>query len=76
MGPSDEELIASLSKENEELRTLVNEHKAFEAQLEQMAGQRYLTDQEQREMAAIKKRKLRGKERIYRILDAWRSENL
>ena len=69
---SDEELKAMLVEEDEELRGLVVQHQEYEEQLLRMDHQRYLSESEQREMAILKKKKLRGKDRIYQILAAWR----
>jgi hypothetical protein len=64
----DQELIERLCLENEELRTLLREHEAFERKLSDYAERRYLTDVERGEVARLKKLKLAGKDRIEMIL--------
>jgi uncharacterized protein len=68
MNDDDRKLIEQLAPTHPELDTLVEAHRAFEDQLDEMKRRRYLTDQERLEMARIKKQKLRGKDRILQIL--------
>ncbi len=75
MNDDDRKLIEQLAPADEELNTLVTAHRAFEDQLDEMKGRRYLSDAERLEMARIKKQKLRGKDRILRILADHRRAN-
>jgi hypothetical protein len=68
MEPRDEELIAQLVLENEELKTLVEAHRAFEGQLEDFNRRPYLTSEETIERKRLQKMKLAGKDRIATIL--------
>lgn len=68
MEPKDLELIQELLHQDEELKRLMEEHEAFERQLERFAAKRYLTPTEEMEKKRIQKLKLAGKDRIERIL--------
>jgi uncharacterized protein YdcH (DUF465 family) len=68
MNDADRKLIEQLSATHQELNKLVQAHRAFEDQLDEMGSRRYLSEQERQEMARIKKQKLRGKDRILQIL--------
>ncbi len=68
MNDDDRRLIEELSPKHGELDRLVAAHQAFEAKLDEMGQRRYLTDAERLELARLKKQKLRGKDRILRIL--------
>lgn len=72
MEPRDEELIAQLALENEELKELVEKHQAFENRLEEFNKRPYLTTEEQVEKKNIQKQKLAGKDRIVTILAEYR----
>lgn len=72
MEASEIELINRLSPEHDELRHLVFQHRNFEKELARLEGVRFPSDTERREMARIKRLKLRGKDRIGRILGAHR----
>lgn len=68
MEKRDEELIAQLIAEDEELRKLVKEHKEFESRLEEFNKRLYLSDEENREKRKLQKLKLAGRDRIEQIL--------
>lgn len=68
MEKRDEELIAQLIAEEEELRKLVKEHKEFESRLEEFNKRLYLSDEENREKKKLQKLKLAGRDRIEQIL--------
>lgn len=70
----DEELIEKLIEEDEELKTLVTEHKEFESQLEDFNRRPYLTTEEQFEKKRLQKQKLAGKDRIEAILAEYRKQ--
>ncbi len=66
------EMIESLSPQNDELRYLWTRHQTLESDLARLSAVRNPTDGERREMAEIKRNKLKGKERIHAILDEHR----
>ena len=68
MEQRDEEIIAQLIGENEELRRLVEAHREFERQLEEFNRRPYLTTEEAVQKKKIQKMKLAGKDRIEAIL--------
>jgi len=74
MDDADRRLIEELSPKDEELRSLVEAHRAYEVTLEEMGRRRFLSDAERQEMALLKKKKLAGKDRIHQILARWRKE--
>ena len=57
----------SLQVNADELMRLTAEHRAFEARLRELAGQRFLTPDERVEASVLKKLKLRAKDRIERL---------
>jgi uncharacterized protein len=74
MDDADRRLIEELLPKDEELKQLVEAHRAYETTLEEMGRRRFLSDAERQEMALLKKRKLAGKDRIHQILARWRKE--
>ena len=68
----DEELIASLIGQNEELRGLVEAHEDYERQLDEFTKRPYLTSEESMERKRLQKEKLIGKDRIVAILNEYR----
>lgn len=66
------EMIEALTAKNDELRYLWSRHQSLESDLARLATLRNPTDDERREMAEIKRNKLKGKERIHAILDQHR----
>ena len=63
-----EALIERMKQENEEFRSLLEEHQALERQLEGFNRRRYLTPEEELERKVIQKRKLMKKDRMAAIL--------
>lgn len=53
-----------LMVEDEEYRRLQQEHAQYAAQLEQLEGKKYLSEQEQIEETRLKKLKLRAKDQM------------
>lgn len=72
MEPRDLQLIEELLQHDEELKRLVEEHHAYERDLERFLIKRYLTPAEELEKKRIQKLKLAGKDRIEAILSAYR----
>lgn len=69
MESSEIELIHHLSAKNDELRHLYIQHQKYEGALSRLIV-RYPSESEQREIARVKRLKLRGKDRIQQILTA------
>jgi uncharacterized protein YdcH (DUF465 family) len=59
---------AVLLESHDEFRQLVSEHHALDERIQQLSGFSYLTDQQQFEETALKKRKLAIKDRIEHIV--------
>ena len=76
MEKRDEELIASLIPQNEELRRLMEEHDLYESQLEELNKRPYLTTEETLEKRKIQKQKLAGRDRIEAILAEYRQNQM
>jgi uncharacterized protein YdcH (DUF465 family) len=63
------ELISSLSQTNPELKHLWGQHTQYEAQLAALERVHHPSEGERREINRLKRLKLRGKERISRIIE-------
>lgn len=72
MEETDELLIKKYIHQDEELRNYVEDHEKLEADIENYNKRIYLTAEEEIEKKNLQKRKLRGKEQIYRILHKYR----
>lgn len=68
MSQKEEELKTKLMEENPEFRALAEEHEKFEIILEEFNRKPYLTPAEEIERKNIQKQKLKGKDRMERIL--------
>ena len=68
MEQRDLALINELVRSNETLNKLMSEHELYEQQLSQFNRMSYLTPSEEVERKRIQKLKLRGRDRIERIL--------
>ena len=68
MNERDLTLIATLSPSNPELAGLVSQHADYEEQLRSLTRERWLAPQEQALVKQLKRRKLRGRDRIEAIL--------
>ncbi|MCX5842929.1 MAG: DUF465 domain-containing protein [Deltaproteobacteria bacterium] len=73
MEEADELLIKKYIQKDEELRKYVEDHEKLEADLEGFNKRIYLTAEEEVEKKNLQKRKLRGKEQIFRILARYRN---
>lgn len=73
MEKRDIELIEKYSLVDEELRRCVDEHKKFEQVLEEFNKRVYLTPEEELEEKRIKKMKLKGRDKIEKILSRYRA---
>ena len=72
MDQRDLELITKYAEADPELKSLYEEHVAFEKILEKMESKPYLTPAEETELKEIKKKKLSGKTRIEALLAKYR----
>jgi len=68
----DKELIARLMKENKEFRVLREEHLEFERQIEELKKRKPRGDSTHFEIETIKKKKLKGKDKMEVILTKYR----
>ncbi len=68
----DKELIAKYAAQDEELRKLVEEHRALDEQLEEFHRRPYLTAEEEVEKKKIQVRKLALKDQIMVIVEKYR----
>ncbi|MDR3135598.1 MAG: YdcH family protein [Deltaproteobacteria bacterium] len=73
MDIQDEALISQLVTNNPELKVLVDNHRDFERQLEEMNQRPHLSTEEDLALKRLKKAKLAGKEKIERILAQYRA---
>ena len=68
----DKELIAKYAAQDEELRKLVEEHRALDKRLEEFHRRPYLTAEEEVEKKKIQVRKLALKDQIMVIVEKYR----
>ncbi|HHI97476.1 MAG TPA: DUF465 domain-containing protein [Thermodesulfatator atlanticus] len=68
----DKELIAKYAAQDEELRKLVEEHRALDERLEEFHRRPYLTAEEEVEKKKIQVRKLALKDQIMVIVEKYR----
>ncbi|MDR1049748.1 MAG: DUF465 domain-containing protein [Deltaproteobacteria bacterium] len=74
MEAQDETLISRLIEHNPELKQLMDTHRKFESQLDEMNNRPYLTSEDDLERKRIQKAKLAGKDKIERILAQHRGQ--
>lgn len=72
MEQRDLDLIIKYCEADPELKSLYEEHVAFEKILEKMEGKSFRTPGEETELREIKKKKLAGKTRIETLLMKYR----
>jgi len=72
MDQRDLDLITTYGEADPELKSLYEEHIAFEKILEKMEGKSIRTPSEETELREIKKKKLAGKTRIDQLLMKYR----
>ncbi len=68
----EKELIAKYAAQDEELRKLVEEHRALDEKLEEYHRRPYLTSEEEVEKKKIQVRKLALKDQIMAIVEKYR----
>lgn len=64
------EKIRQLSKENKEIEQLWQEHLYYEQKIIELQRKSYLTPEEEVELKKLKVEKLKGKDKLFRILNA------
>ena len=65
---SDEEIKEVLGRENEEFKTLQEEHQSLKAGLTKLKDKVYLTPEEEADKAGMKKLKLAKKDRMAELI--------
>lgn len=74
MDQKERDLLEKYAAQDEELRTLRDEHALFEKQLEKLEGKPYKTPAEEQQVKQLKKQKLDGKTKMVAILDRYAKE--
>lgn len=72
MDAQELELINEYAGQDEELKSLWNEHQLYEKQLEKLESKSYRTPAEETQMKELKKQKLDGKTRLVAKLDKYK----
>ncbi len=65
-------IVEELLSFNEEFKTLWEQHEELDKKVDEMSSMVYLTSEEQVELKRLKLLKLRGKERIVEIIEAFK----
>jgi uncharacterized protein YdcH (DUF465 family) len=74
MEEADELLTKKYIHQDEELRRYIEDHEKLESDLENFNKRIYLTAEEEIEKKTLQKKKLRVKEKIYKILARYRNQ--
>jgi hypothetical protein len=61
----EKELKQRLSRENPEFKQVLDLHREYEQRLQELSDKTYMTDDEERELKELKKKKLVLKDRMY-----------
>jgi hypothetical protein len=69
----DRLLVERFVPENQELQDLVQAHQRYEEDLDALCGRSWLSQVDRQQMRVLKKRKLRGRDRIEEILRGYRN---
>ena len=69
---ADRMLVDQYMPQNNELRGLIKAHADFERDIVDLNGRSWLSDGERQALRILKKRKLRGRDRIEEILRGYR----
>ena len=70
----EEEIKDHLMSANPEFRRLVEEHKLYEGQLNELHSRHHLSDQDHIEEVRLKKKKLQLKDQMNSLIQKFRSE--
>jgi uncharacterized protein YdcH (DUF465 family) len=62
-----------LYEQNQEYRSLFDEHRSLESRLIELSSHRYLSDNEQMEEVTLKKKKLALKDKMQQLLRSFKS---
>ena len=71
---ADRLLVERFVPVNSELRELVEAHQQFESDISHLTRRAWLSPVDRQNLRVLKKRKLRGRDRIEEILRGYRSE--
>lgn len=71
---ADRTLVDQIIPKNTELRQLMTDHAEFEQAIEVLSERTWLSDADRQQVRILKKRKLRGRDRIEEILRGYRVE--
>ena len=66
---SDEEIIETLKKDNEEFRRLYQEHRELDSMLSELDKKLFLTPEEEFQVHRLKKEKLSKKDKIAELIN-------
>ena len=75
MESSEKELLRFAMQHSPAIRRLYERHILLDERVASFGGKKFLTNEEQVEMARLKKEKLLGKERLLRLLDEFKSSH-
>ena len=70
----EEEIKEHLMSSNPDFRRLVEEHKQYEGQLEELLNRHHMTDQDHIEEIRLKKKKLQLKDQMNSMIQKYRNE--
>lgn len=70
---SDEEIIETLKRDNEEFRKLYQEHRDLDGMLSELDKKHFLTTEEEVELHRLKKEKLLKKDRIAELVKNYKN---
>ncbi len=71
---ADRLLVDRFIPQNDELRHLVQKHGEFEKMIDSLSSRSWLSDTDRQHLRVLKKRKLRGRDRIEEILRGYRTQ--
>ena len=71
---ADRLLVERFVPVNSELRDLIEAHQKFEADIGDLSNRAWLSPVDRQSLRVLKKRKLRGRDRIEEILRGYRAE--
>ena len=76
MIPENDDLINELCNVNDEFHRLFEEHISLEQDLEALYSLKYFPPEVERNIREIKVRKLRGKDKMTRIIEEYKNRNV
>lgn len=75
MIPENDDLISELCSKNDEFHRLFKEHIRLEQDLEALYSLKYFPPEVEKNIKDIKVQKLRGKDKMNRIIEEYKSRN-